>query len=73
MSLLPIMADGDDEISAKEAFEKEMMIIHHVGCHQHIIGLFGVCIKSSKLSQQLTAGSTLLTYRQIFVSDGVSL
>lgn len=39
-------------MNSKDTFEKEIMIIHHVGCHQHIIGLYGVCIQDSKLSQQ---------------------
>ena len=44
----PVTLGGDDEISSREAFEKEVMILHRVGSHQHIIGLYGVCMQASK-------------------------
>ena len=41
------LSGGEDDVSYKEAFEKEVMILHRVGSHQHIIGLFGVCTQAS--------------------------
>lgn len=39
---------GGDEVNSKEAFEKEVMILYHVGTHPHIIGLFGVCTQEGR-------------------------
>ena len=47
MSTSPL-SGGDDEAASKEAFEKEVMILHRVGPHQNIIGLFGVCLQASE-------------------------
>ena len=47
------LSGGEDEVSSKEAFEKEVMILHRVGSHQHIIGLFGVCTEASKFNLHL--------------------
>ena len=47
------LSGGDDGEASKEAFEKEVMILHRVGPHQNIIGLFGVCMQASKSSSPL--------------------
>ena len=72
LSMLPSLG-GDDEVTCKEAFEKEVMILHRVGSHQHIIGLFGVCMQASELILPLALSYSLLCCRQVSFSNGVSL